>query len=88
MTCIFSMSSSSSAVSSFSSMGTGSLFVSSDVTPIVVSSTNESHVLVLVLLLSTDTSVIHSNVSHNAVSINWFKSAHRMGELHLPWPIP
>jgi hypothetical protein len=80
-TCIYSTRSSSSAVGSVSSMGTGSLLVSSDVIHVAVSSTNESPGLVLVLLFSTDTSVMHSNASPSAVRISWFRNAHKMGEL-------
>jgi hypothetical protein len=58
-TCICSTRSSSSAVSSVSSMDTGFPLVSLDATPVIVSSKNKSPGLVLVLLLSTDTSVMH-----------------------------
>jgi hypothetical protein len=57
--------------------------VSSDVTPVVVLSKNESPGLELVLILSTDTSMINSNVSPSDFRISWFKRAHQMGELQL-----
>jgi hypothetical protein len=86
-TCIWSISSTSSIVRSVSSNGTGSLTVSLDVTPVVVSTTNETHGLVFVVMLSTDTSVMQSNFPPSAVMIRWFSSAHRIYDLQLPWPI-
>jgi hypothetical protein len=82
------MRSSSSTVNYFFSIGTGSLAVSSDVTHGVVSSTNESPFHVLVLLLPTETKVMHSIFPPNAVIINWLKRAHMIGDLQLPFPIP
>jgi hypothetical protein len=59
-TCICYISSTSSSISYFSSIVTGSLVLLSDVTPVVVPSTNESPGIVLALLLYTNTKVMHS----------------------------
>jgi hypothetical protein len=79
---------SSSLVSSFSSIGTGSFVTSSYVIPVVASSTKESPGRVLIVDLSNETSVIHSYLSSRAVSISWFKSAHIIGYEQLPCPMP
>jgi hypothetical protein len=81
-------SASSSLVSSFSSIGTGYFVTSASVVPVVVSSTKESPGRVLIVDLSTETSVIHSYFSSRAVSISWFKTAHRIGYEQLPCPMP
>jgi hypothetical protein len=60
---------------------------SSSVLPVIVSSMKESPIRVLIVDLSTETIVVHSYQSSRAISINWFKSAHRIGDAKLPFPM-